>query len=76
MRRGVRYRGEKALLELKPMFEEAGHPLTGTLVLPFLCNKAPVGLRLSRRRAEVEAADRGDRCLLRGGGAGGGPGIG
>ena len=49
--------GEEALLKLRPALEEAGHPLTGTLVLPFLCNKALVGFRLSRRREQVEAAD-------------------
>lgn len=49
--------GEEAILVLRPALEGAGHPLTGTLVLPFLCNKALVGLRLLRRREEVEAAD-------------------
>lgn len=49
--------GEGAIEELKPLLEGAGHPVTGATTLPFLCNKALVGIRLSRLRAEVEVAD-------------------
>ncbi len=49
--------GEKALSELRSLLTEAGHPVSGAMAIPFLCNKALVGIRLSRSRAEVEAAD-------------------
>lgn len=49
--------GEEAIRTPKPILQEAGHPLVGALVIPFLCNKAWVGLRLSRAQGEVEAAD-------------------
>lgn len=49
--------GREGVERLRSALDEAGHPITGALVLPFLCNKALAGLRLSRRREEVEAAD-------------------
>lgn len=49
--------GEKALRELSSLLGEAGHPVKGALEIPFLCNKALVGLRLARWREMVEAAD-------------------
>lgn len=49
--------GEKALHELSALLPAAGHPVTGALELPFLCNKALVGLRLARLRERVEEAD-------------------
>lgn len=49
--------GEEVLATLRPTLEEANHHVVGTLSLPFLCNKALVGLRLSRRAHEVDEAD-------------------
>ncbi len=49
--------GERAIRELGPALEGAGHPVVGATVIPFLCNKALVGIRLSRHRDAVEGAD-------------------
>lgn len=49
--------GEEALRALSPPLEEAGHPVAGAVSLPFLCNKALVGMRLSRFASLLEGAD-------------------
>jgi ferredoxin len=49
--------GEKALEELRSVLEASGHPVVGGKVLPFLCNKALVGIGLSRVSAKVEEAE-------------------
>lgn len=49
--------GETAVKEIGSALEAAGHRMEGAVVIPFLCNKALVGIRLSRLREAVEAAD-------------------
>ena len=49
--------GEETLAILRPVLEGASHSVVGALSLPFLCNKALVGLRLARRVHEVDEAD-------------------
>lgn len=49
--------GEGAIEELRALLEGAGHPVAGSAVIPFLCNKALVGIRLSRLREGLEGAD-------------------
>ena len=49
--------GEKAVGDLGSLLEGTGHPVVGTAVIPFLCNKTLVGIRLSRLRDAVEGAD-------------------
>jgi len=49
--------GEKALEELRSTLETSGHPVVGGKAFPFLCNKALVGIGLSRVSGKVEEAD-------------------
>ena len=49
--------GEEALAALEPLLAGAGHPVAGRTTLPFLCNKALVGLRLARWAAALAQAD-------------------
>ncbi len=48
--------GEKALSELRSALEEAGHPVLGGIVIPFLCNKVLVGIKLARTNVEEAEA--------------------
>ncbi|MFN3346807.1 MAG: 5,10-methylene tetrahydromethanopterin reductase, partial [Candidatus Bipolaricaulaceae bacterium] len=55
--KSVQSAGEKAVRELSTMLSAAGHPVVGALDVPFLCNKALVGMRLARVWETVEKAD-------------------
>ncbi len=49
--------GEKAIQTLKSAVLEGEHPVVGALEIPFLCNKALIGLKLSRVRTTVDKAE-------------------
>jgi ferredoxin len=49
--------GEEALRKLSTFLEDAGHQMAGGVSLPFLCNKALVGMRLSRFASLLDGAD-------------------
>ncbi len=49
--------GEEAITKLRPMLEEAGYPVVGAVSIPFLCNKALVGMRMARWAHAIEKAD-------------------
>ncbi len=49
--------GEKAIAHLQAAFSQNGHWVTGSLVVPFACNKALVGLRLLRHERGLAEAD-------------------
>ena len=55
--KSVQSGGEEALRELCVLLSEAHHSVVGMLEIPFLCNKALVGMRLARLRESVEEAD-------------------
>lgn len=47
--------GDEALARLRPVLTAAGHPVVEGAALPFLCNKALVGLRLARWAEALQA---------------------
>ncbi len=49
--------GEEGLQFLKGVLEEAGHKVVAGIVIPFVCNKALVGMRLLREWRKLEEAD-------------------
>jgi len=48
--------GEKAIADLRAVFSHSGHAVTGSLLAPFACNKALVGLRLLREEPGLSQA--------------------
>jgi hypothetical protein len=54
---GARTGGEAEVMSLKAQLEEEGKDITGTIMVDFLCNKALVGIRLSRKEKYILDSD-------------------
>jgi hypothetical protein len=54
---GARTGGEEEILSLKTQLEEQGKEITDTVLVDFLCNKALVGIRLSRKEKAILDSD-------------------
>jgi hypothetical protein len=54
---GARTGGENEAVALKAQLEERGKEITDTVLVDFLCNKALVGIRLSRREKALLDSD-------------------